>query len=73
MMFCVGCGKKGVRWPTHEPIACTMRCLATQWMILSEAGGDDEAMSMQALPYLLGLFGGEQGGGQEFDPRSYFQ
>jgi len=38
-MYCVGCGKKGVRWPHYEPIACTMCCLATQWMILSEAGG----------------------------------
>jgi hypothetical protein len=38
-MFCVGCGKKGVRWPHHEPIACTMRCLAIRWLTIRDAAG----------------------------------
>ena len=40
--------------------------------ILAEAGGDKTMMGMQALPYLLNLFGGEQGEEVGFDPRSYF-
>ena len=39
--------------------------------ILAKAG-EDTAPGMQALPYLLNLFGGEQGEEVGFDPRSYF-
>jgi hypothetical protein len=38
-MFCIGCGKKGVRWPHYEPIACTMRCLAIRWLTIRDAAG----------------------------------
>jgi len=53
MMFCVGCGKKGVRWPKDEPIACTMRCLAEAWLHLSEAsGGNDGEYCFHCGEYL---------------------
>jgi hypothetical protein len=38
-MYCIGCGKRGVYWPKYEPIACTMRCIATRWLLIKDAAG----------------------------------
>ena len=39
MAYCISCGKKGVRWPKHDPIACSMTCLADRTLGHYSAGG----------------------------------
>ena len=38
MKHCISCGKKGVRWPRHEPEACSARCAASAGLAYAEGG-----------------------------------
>ena len=39
-MFCIACGKKGVRWPKNNPRGCSMHCLATHLLAEYSASVD---------------------------------
>jgi hypothetical protein len=38
MKHCISCGKKGVRWPKHDPEVCTARCAAFAFTVYAETG-----------------------------------
>jgi hypothetical protein len=40
MAYCIACGKQGVRWPTYNPVACSMTCLAIRALGEYSASGD---------------------------------
>jgi len=38
MKHCISCGKKGVRWPKHNPEVCTARCAAVSFTAYASVG-----------------------------------
>ena len=39
-MYCISCGKQGVKWPKHDPVTCTMHCAANQLLTVYRASPD---------------------------------